>query len=64
MTTVLTPGEDARDSAAPPTTITAALPLPLLERRWVRLGLLTGRIPDQADRVRQYQQFSSTDGFA
>lgn len=46
-TTVLTPGEDARDSAAPPITITTALPLPFWERRWARLDLLTGQWPDQ-----------------
>lgn len=45
-TTVLTPGEDARDSAAPPITITTALPFPFLERRWARLDLLTGQRPD------------------
>lgn len=47
-TTVLTPGEDARDSAAPPITITTALPFPLLERRCTRLDLLTGQRPVQA----------------
>lgn len=45
-TTVLTPGADARDSAAPPITITTALPFPFLERRWARLDLLTGQRPD------------------
>lgn len=49
MTTVLTPGAEARDSAAPPMTITTALPFPLLERRCTRLDLLTGHKPVQGD---------------
>lgn len=50
-TTVLIPGEEARDSAAPPITITTAFPLPLFERRWTRLCLLTGQRPDQSKTV-------------
>lgn len=42
------PGAQSRDSAAPPTTITTALPVPLCDRRWSIELRFTGQIPEKS----------------